>query len=161
MRTIASNLITFFIFVPFLAVTSSCNKELNEIIPDVCVNFYVDLVYDPLFYDLTAAGNSVIITSTTNNWGACAAGYDDNGIIVYNAGYDYYAFDCTCPNCYKISNLSIAVKIDGVYAVCPECGTNYALPSSGTPTSAGPGRYQLKNYRTNLSGYYLKVWNNY
>ncbi len=160
MQATVSKITTFFVFLS-LFLSSGCNKESNDIIPDVCINFYIDLAYDPLFFDLSAAGNSVIITSTTNNWGACAAGYNDNGVIVYNSGFGYFAYDRTCPYCYKVSGLSVPVNIDGVYAVCPECGTSYAMPSSGTPTAAGPGRYPLKNYRTTQSGYSIHVWNNY
>jgi hypothetical protein len=157
MRTCDSKIATFFLFI-ILFTATSCNGKYNDVIPDVYVDFFIDLVYDPLFYDLTAAGNSVVITSSTNNWGTRSAGYDGNGIIVYYSGDDYYAYDRTCPYCYKLGGQSVAVEIDGIYAVCPECGTNYALPSYGTPTS-GPGEYMLKNYHTKMSGYSVHVWN--
>lgn len=157
MYTTHSKIRTFF-FLFILVSFTSCRKY-TDVIPDTCVNFYIPLENDIQFFDLTAPGNSVIINSYTNNWGACAAGFDNNGIIVYNSGDGYYAYDRTCPYCYKEGNLSIAVKIDGVYAVCPQCGTNYALPSYGTPTKPGPGQYMLKNYRTQLSGNGLHVWN--
>jgi hypothetical protein len=158
MHTPGSKIVTFF-FLFSLLITTSCRKY-EDVIPDTCVSFEIDLVYDPLFYDLSAGGgNSVIVTSATNNWGVCAAGYDNNGIIVYNSGDGYFAYDRTCPYCYKVGGTSVAVKIDGVDAVCPLCGTIYLLPSYGTPTSAGPGQYMLKNYRTRFSGYYIRVWN--
>ncbi len=137
--------------------SSSCGKYEN-VIPDTCVDFTINFG-DPEFFNLLAAGNSVVVTKSTFN-NLCSAGFGDNGIIVYNSGEDYYAYDRTCPYCYKVGGLSIAVVIDGIYAVCPECKTNYALPSFGTPTKAGPGQYMLKNYRTRLEGYNnLRVWN--
>ena len=157
MHTTRSKIRTFFLL--FILVSFTSCRKYADVIPDTCVNFNIDLAYDVQFFDLTAAGNSALVSSSTNNWGVCAAGFDGNGIIVYNSGDGFYAYDRTCPFCYKEGNQSIAVKIDGVYAVCPNCGTNYALPSYGTPTKPGPGQYMLKNYRTQLSGNVLHVWN--
>jgi nitrite reductase/ring-hydroxylating ferredoxin subunit len=157
-----SNLKIFLIISLILVLSTSCNKEKNDVIPDVYTDFYVDLVSDPYFFDLASAlGNSVYVSSATNNWGIKSAGYDGNGIIIYHSLPDeYYAYDRTCPNCYVVNSLSKAVNIDGVYAVCPQCSTNYALPSFGAPSS-GPGQYPLKNYKAVLSGQYLHVWNSY
>ena len=75
---------------------------------------------------------------------------DNNGIIVYNGGDgQFYAYDRTCPHDYEVNNLSIKVKIDFTIAVCPECGTTYALSASGTPAS-GKGRYPIKELQDNL-----------
>ena len=62
----------------------------------------------------------------------------------------------------QLMNLSIKVNIDptfSIYAICPKCGTKYALSAGGTPAS-GIGRYPLKNYRTSFDGRYVSVWNN-
>jgi len=157
MHTSGSKITILFLLTTFISLTS-CHKY-EDVIPDTCVNFDIDLTYDVQFYNLSSPTNSVVVTKSTNNWGACAAGFGDKGIIVYNSGYGFFAYDCSCPYCYKVGGLSVAVKIDGIYAVCPECGTTYVLPSYGTPTKAGPGQYMLKNYRTQLSGNWLHVWN--
>jgi hypothetical protein len=156
MHTSGSKITILFLLTTFISLTS-CHKY-EDVIPDTCVNLDIDFS-DYEFFNLSVAGSSVVVTEFTNNWGACAAGFGGNGIIVYNSGDGYFAYDRTCPYCYKVGGTSVAVKIDGVYAVCPECGTNYALPSYGTPTKAGPGQYMLKNYRTQLSGNWLHVWN--
>jgi len=163
MHLSGSNLKIFFIISTTLLLTMSCNKEKNDVIPDVYTDFYIDLVSDPYFFDLALSpGNSTAISSATNNWGPKAAGYDNNGIIVYNASNDFFfAYDRTCPHCYVVNSLSIAVNIDGIEAVCPHCTTHYLLPSYGTPAPAGPSRYPLKNYRTAITGQYLHVWNRY
>ena len=157
-----SNLKIFLIISLILSLSVSCDKEKNDVIPDVYTDFYVDLVSDPYFFDLASAiGSSVYVSSATNNWGIKSAGYGGNGIIIYHSMPDEYnAFDRTCPNCYVVNSLSKAVNIDGIYAVCPQCSTNYALPSFGTPSS-GPGQYPLKNYNAVLSGQFLHVWNSY
>ena len=147
--------IVFFLFVTSVAI-SSCNKNKNDVIPDVYVDFTLDL-NDPQFISLTVIGCDTV-DARTNNWGYRAAGFDGNGIIVYNGGDDFYAFDRTCPHDYAVNSLIARVKADFTVAVCPKCGTTYSLSASGTPAS-GIGRYPLKNYHTSFDGRYVRVWN--
>lgn len=129
-------------------------------IPDVYVDFTLNL-NDPEFVPLTAMGGAVAVDSRTNNWGISAAGYDNNGIIIYSGVDEFYAYDRTCPHDYSTNGLSVKVNIDAassINATCPKCGTKYALSAGGTPAS-GIGRYPLKNYRTSFDGRYVRVWN--
>lgn len=136
----------------------TCNKEEYDVIPDVLVDFYIDL-NDPEFFDLNAIGNFVLVNSSTNNLGYKASGYDNNGIIIYRAQVDeFIALDRTCPHDYALDGTSIAVDVDGIYAECPLCNSIYALPSYGTPTS-GPSKYPLKMYRTSFNGQFVHVTN--
>jgi nitrite reductase/ring-hydroxylating ferredoxin subunit len=149
----------FFITMALAITLGSCNKK-NDVIPDTYVNFTLDL-NDPEFVSLNGIGGSVVVGSTTNNWGAGAAGYDGNGIIVCTGVDEYYAYDRTCPHDYVVNSLSIKVNIDpnnSMIAVCPKCGTKYGLTVGGTPAS-GVGRYPLKNYKTSSQGNYVTVWN--
>ena len=159
-RMSGSNLRFFFIFAPLLLLTMSCDRDNYDVIPDVYVDFYVDLQSDVYFFDFVSAiGNSIYVSSATNNWGIRSAGYDGNGIILYHAQPDeYYAYDRTCPHCFVADSISKAVNIDGIYAVCPRCSTNYFLSSYGQPFT-GPSQYPLKNYRTGIYGNSLHVWN--
>lgn len=152
--------ITFFsAFLVFAAIFSGCKNQNNDVIPDVYVNFQIDLLYDIEFRDLNAIGNHVIVTSGTNNWGSRAAGYDNNGIIVYRSLMDEFnAYDRTCPYDYAKDRSSVKVNVDFTVAVCPRCSTNYALSAFGTAVS-GPGKYPLKNYNTSFDGRFISVWN--
>ena len=148
----------------FLVITvltfgvGSCNKDEYDVIPDVTVDFYIDL-NDPLFVNLGAIGNSVLIDAGTNNIGQFAAGFDGNGIIVYRAQLDeFLAYDRTCPHDYALNQSSIRINVDGIFAICPECESNYALPGFGTPVS-GPSKYPLKVYKTSFDGQYVYVYN--
>ena len=136
---------------------TSCSKAKNDVIPDVYVNFYLDLD-DPQFVNLTAIGCDTV-DALTNNFGSGAAGFNGNGIIIFNGGDDFYAYDRTCPYDYEVNGLSVKVKADFTIARCPSCETVYSLSASGTPAS-GIGKYPLKNYRTNFDGRYVRVWNN-
>lgn len=149
----------FFLLTVAAFLLISCEKNKNDVIPDTIVNFTMDISGDILFADLNAIGNSVIVTSQTNNWGRYSAGYEYNGIIVYRATDEqFYAYDRTCPYDYAVNNKSIKVNVDFIQAVCPSCSTSYSLPTGGVPIS-GPGNYPLKNYRTYFDGRYLTVEN--
>jgi nitrite reductase/ring-hydroxylating ferredoxin subunit len=138
----------------------SCKKSKYDVVPNVYVDFTIDLS-DPEFFVLNAGTNSVIVTAATNNWGLRSAGYDNNGIIVYRSAMDeFYAYDRTCPYDYAVNSLSIKVNVDFLNAICPKCSTNYSLEIGGTPVS-GIGKYPLKNYKTNFSGQFIRVWNSY
>ena len=149
----------FLITALFVFILTSCNKK-NDVIPDTYVSFTLDL-NDPQFVNLAGFGGSVTVDSHTNNWGVGAAGYNGNGIIICYGVEEFYAYDRTCPHDYVVNNLSVKVNIDpsnSTIAVCPKCGTKYALTVGGTPAS-GIGRYPLKNYKTSTSGNYVIVWN--
>lgn len=152
----------FLITLIFAVITSSCNKK-NDVIPDVYVDFTLDLL-DPEFVNLNSIFGSDTVDYRTNNWGRRSAGYNSNGIIVTSGVNEFYAYDRTCPHDYAVNNLNVQVRIDKVNfakAVCPKCGTVYELASYGTPSPGGVGRYPLKNYKTSFDGRYVRVWNNY
>jgi nitrite reductase/ring-hydroxylating ferredoxin subunit len=149
----------FFITVALAITLGSCNKK-NDVIPNTYVNFTLDL-NDPEFVSLIGFGGSIVVGSSTNNWGLGAAGYDGNGIIICSGDEEFYAYDRTCPHDYVVNSLSIKVNIDptnSTIAICPKCGTKYGLTVGGTPAS-GVGRYPLKNYKTRIQGNYVTVWN--
>lgn len=155
--------ISFFLIpVSFILFLSSCNKSKNDVIPDVYVDFTIDL-NDPEFLNLIAMGGTVTVDRNTNNFGLSAAGFSGNGIIIYAGVDEFFAYDRTCPHDYALNVQAIKINIDGtnsLYAICPQCSTKYMLPANGTPAE-GIGRYPLKNYRTSLNGRWLRVWNDY
>ena len=155
-----SKIRNFSLLVILVSGLTSCKKDKNDVIPDVFVDFYINL-NDPQFFNLTAPLNSVYVDASTNNMGQNAAGYDGNGIIIYRASeQEFYAFDRTCPHDYAVNGISVRVNIsDQIYGECPECNTIYALPNFGTPLSGSVGRYPLKNYRTSFDGLSIRVWN--
>lgn len=148
------------IFLSFLLLfifLNSCKKEKNDVIPYAYVYFTIDL-NDAQFLDLISTFGSVLVNSSTNNW-KYSGGYNNNGIIVFNGGEQFYAYDRTCPHDYAVNGLSIKVNVVGVYAECPECKTSYLLPSGGNPASSSVGKYPLKNYRTSIYGNSVTVSN--
>ena len=155
-----SKIIYFLVVITIAIGLSSCNKK-NDVIPDVTIDFRID-INDPEFTGLASFGGIALISSATNNLGIYAAGYGGNGIIIFSGVEEqFYAYDRTCPHDYAVNGLSVKVNIDptnSLNAICPKCSTNYALAAGGTP-SKGIGRYPLKNYKTSFDGRYVRVWN--
>lgn len=152
----------FFIALSFAFILSSCKKNKNDVIPDVYVDFTIDLA-DPEFINLNAVGGTVLVNEKTNNYGQRAAGFAGNGIIVHAGVDEYFAYDRTCPHDYAENGSAVRINVDSsstLFAVCPVCKTKYGLPVNGTP-AGGIGRYPLKNYKTSFDGRRVRVWNNY
>lgn len=159
-KDINSKLRIFLVLILLIASFDSCKKSELDVIPNVYVEFYIDLS-DPEFLSLNAITNYVLIDEFTNNFGYRSAGYDNNGIILYRAGLDeFFAFDRTCPHDYANNGTSVAVDTvaNEIYVICPECNSKYVLPSFGSPTE-GPSRYPLKIYKTSFDGSGVRVYN--
>ncbi len=144
----------------FVIISVSCYKK-NDVIPTVYVDFTIDLE-NPYYASLNAFGGAKIISSNSPKSGSFFNSYNGNGIIIFAGVDEFLAYDRTCPYEYITNGSSVAVTIDpssSLFAVCPKCGTKYALSANGTPAS-GVGRYPLKNYRANLlSGRYVYISN--
>lgn len=79
------------------------------------------------------------------------------GIVIFNTGSNYMAYDLACPNQLWGAACSTRMSIDGVEAKC-NCDTSenpYLLF-----TGQSPGQpYTLKPYRVQISGEYLIITN--
>jgi len=152
-----SKIIVFFIISFAAILLHGCKDNTNQIIPDVFVDFTINL-NDPMFNDLTTVDNAVVITSSYD--GVNSAGYNNHGIIIYRASEtEFYAFDRTCT--YEDAKDQV-VKIDNpgdLTAECPHCHSEYILPGYGYPTDKGPAKYPLKQYKTEFDGLYVHVYN--
>ncbi|HHJ10748.1 MAG TPA: hypothetical protein ENK25_07630 [Bacteroidetes bacterium] len=156
-RILHSKVIIFFVTtVPFIFF-SGCKNSNNNIIPDVFVNFTLDL-NDPMFNDLLSPGNTVVITSSYA--GSESAGYNNHGILVYRASETkFYAFDRTC-TFEEAKDQAVVIDNTGdAIAECPHCHSEYVLPGYGYPTDNSPARYPLKQYKTSFDGRFVHVYN--
>ncbi|WP_281235393.1 Rieske (2Fe-2S) protein [Flavobacterium gelatinilyticum] len=132
------------LFIVFICVLSACSdherSNKNPYIPSYAVNLSVDMNL-PLYSDLKYASNAVIVP----NQGA-------KGIIIFNAGSGYNAFDAACPN--QEVNSCTAMTIDGINAVCSCDKTSYSLF-----TGLGGKEYALKQYKVQVTGTVIHVYN--
>ena len=74
------------------------------------------------------------------------------GLIIFNTGSGYNAFDAACPN-QALSSCS-TMTIKGINALCPCDNVEYSLF-----TGLGGLQYPLKQYRVELNGNMLRVYN--
>ena len=72
----------------------SCDREKNEVIPDITIDFTIDFS-DPEFFDLYySPGTSVLYQLLHRHLGIGTGGFDNNGIIVYNTGLQGFEYYC-------------------------------------------------------------------
>ena len=133
-----------FLIIAFVSILFSCSdserSNKNPYIPNYPVNLSVDMNL-PAYSNLKFVSNGVIIP----NYGA-------KGIIIFNAGGTYNAFDAACPN--QDLNSCVAMTINGINAVCSCDKTEYSLF-----TGLGGKDYPLKQYRVEVSGTVIRVYN--
>lgn len=130
-------------FLFLVWIQHSCDKLNDSPIPDVYVNFQIDL---SIANELTIPGNSVIFPQ---------AGYGGLIVTCYAPG-EWYAFDASCT--YEISRNCI-VKDEGGIAECTCCGSQYVLIGGGYPVKE-PASMPLKQYHISMLGpQRLRVYN--
>jgi nitrite reductase/ring-hydroxylating ferredoxin subunit len=134
----------FWLLIVFVSVLISCSdngvSNKNPNIPSYPVNLTVDMNL-PAYSNLKFPSNGVIVP----NYGA-------KGIIIFNTGSGYNAFDAACPN--QAVTSCIAMTINGINAVCSCDKTEYSLF-----TGLGGKEYPLKQYRVEVSGSVIHVYN--
>ena len=124
-----------------------CNKNdtnnSNPYIPNNSFSVSININL-PTYSNLQFPSNSVFINQAN-------AGV--RGIIVFNTGTGYRAFDGACPN-QSLTSCS-TLTISGINATCPCDNAVYSLF-----TAQSPGKqYTLKEYRAELSGTIITVSN--
>jgi len=130
------------LFVPVLfSCSDNDTNNNNPYIPNFTVNFTIDMNL-PAYSNLKYVSNGVIVPG----YGA------KEGIIVFNAGNTYNAFDTACPN-QELSSC-VAMKISGINAVCSCDEAQYSLF-----TGLGGKKYPLKQYRVEVRGTIIHVYN--
>ncbi|KRB54393.1 hypothetical protein [Flavobacterium sp. Root186] len=132
------------LLILFVSVLFACSdndrSNKNPYIPNYTVNLSVDMNL-PAYSNLKFVSNGVIVP----NYGA-------KGIIIFNAGSGYNAFDAACPN-QEITSC-VAMTIDGINAVCSCDKTSYSLF-----TGLGGKEYPLKQYKVQVTGTVIHVYN--
>ena len=143
----------------FVFILLSCSDVLESSIPYRAVYLELNVAYQDKV--LNEIQGYKIYTSSNIDQAGEATGF--GGVLVYHGisttGADaYYAFDAACP--YEaMSNVTIDVDDDAVYAVCPKCGSTYELLNGlGNPVS-GPSSQYLKQYTVTTSGSTIYVTN--
>ncbi len=132
---------SFFLIIPFLfSCSDSGLKNTNPYLPNYSVVIDLNLNL-PEYSSLKFVSNAVFIN-----------GKGVRGIIVFNTGSGYNAFDAACPNQALASCSTMTIK--GINAICPCDNEEYSLF-----TGQGKLQYPLKQYRVQVNGDVLRVYN--
>ncbi len=136
-----------FFLVLGVILFSSCEKDKvnnnNPYLPNYTFTTDVNLSL-PSNNDLNFAGNGIRILQT---------GVGIRGVFVFNTGSGYNAFDLACPN-QDLASCS-TMTLSGINGICPCDNSSYSLY---TGQSAGK-KYPLKQYRTEVTGNVVRVFN--
>ncbi|MCL6461851.1 MAG: hypothetical protein I4O51_08270 [Flavobacterium micromati] len=132
-----------FFFLLFL-VLNSCSEQVarndNPNLPNYTVLIDLNLNL-PEYSSLKFVSNAVLIP-----------GRGVRGVVVFNTGSGYNAFDAACPN-QPLSSCS-TMTIKGINLLCACDNEEYSLF-----TGQGKLQYPLKQYRAELNGDVLRVFN--
>lgn len=135
-----SILLSLLALLLFSCSESGINNNNNPYLPNYSFSQEVNMSL-PLYSSLLYPSNGVIVA--TNGI---------KGIIVFNAGGNYTAFDAACPN--HAPSECVAMTINGINAICSCDKTEYSLF-----TGLGDKQYPLKQYRVEQNGNVLVVYN--
>lgn len=118
-----------------------CTDDVDQIVPYAKVRIDVNLDL-PQFSSLNYSGNAIIFPN---------AGYNNNGVIIFRLGDDFYAFDATCPQHVETKTAITLENGDSGsngQATCSYCKVTYSLYSYGTASKG----YPLKQYSISKTG---------
>lgn len=92
--------------------------------------------------------------------GTGAFGYGGIVTIVTNNNNNPYAsFDLACPNCYEKKAQPVRIKVEGIFATCPECGEQYNIGTGVGSPDKGISHYNLQRYTTTRNSGSIHVTN--
>ena len=135
-------LILLVILPCFFGCSNSGFNNNNPFLPNY--PFTIDINMDlPAYSNLKFPSNAVFYT-----------GAGIKGVYIFNTGSGYNAFDAACPN-QALSSCSI-MTLKGINVVCPCDNQEYSL---FTGLSQGGLQYPLKQYRVEVNGNVLRVYN--
>lgn len=133
--------ILLFLIIPFFFSCSDNGFDnKNPYLPNY--SFTIDINMNLPAYSILQYPSNAIYYS----------GVGAKGIFVFNTGSGYNAFDAACPN-QTLSSCS-TMSIKGINVVCPCDSKEYSLF-----TGQGELQYPLKQYRVEVNGNVLRVYN--
>jgi nitrite reductase/ring-hydroxylating ferredoxin subunit len=134
------HLLILIVLTLFLGCSDSSFNNKNPYIPNY--TFTIDINMNlPAYSNLQYPSNAIYY-----------AGVGAKGIYIFNTGSGYNAFDAACPN--QVISSCSTMTLKGINIVCPCDSTEYSLF-----TGQGGSQYPLKQYRVEVNGNVLRVYN--
>ncbi|MFT5715306.1 MAG: nitrite reductase/ring-hydroxylating ferredoxin subunit [Flavobacterium sp.] len=134
------HLLLFLVLPLFLGCSDNNFNNKNPFIPNY--TFTIDINMNlPAYSNLQYPSNAVFYS-----------GAGAKGIYIFNTGSGYNAFDAACPN--QVISSCSTMTLKGINIVCPCDSIEYSLF-----TGQGGSQYPLKQYRVEVNGNVLRVYN--
>lgn len=130
--------------ISILSCSDDDVRTKNRYLPTYAVNVEINLNL-PLYSDLNYPGNAVLINSGSSGV---------NGIILFNAGGNFLAWEATCPN--QIPTTCSMLQFEEPIATCPCDDVEYSL-FTGQPNANL--EFGLTQYRTEVNGNVIRIFN--
>ena len=130
----------FILFSAFISCSDNGPVNTNPFIPNY--TFTVDI-------NMNLPSNSKLLYPSNAVY---YAGKGVKGLIIFNTGSGYNAFDAACPN--QTPSTCSPMTIDGIDAVCSCDNKTYSLFSG-----QGSLQYPMKQYRVEVNGNVLRIYN--
>lgn len=134
-------LFLFLVSSSFFSCSNNDFDNANPYIPNYTVSLDINMNL-PSYSSLLYVSNAIYYP-----------GQGAKGIIIFNTGSGYNAFDAACPN-QALSSCS-TMTINGINAICACDNASYNL---FTGLSTGK-EYPMKQYRVEVNGNVLRVYN--
>lgn len=135
----------------------SCEGTNNSSVPVYPVRFEVNT--KTVFIDFTPQNINAYITldregyKENGEWRLPAKATDAwgyGGVVLYVSMVGYAAFDLACPHCAALGRRS-PCEMDGIYAVCPDCGEEYEVASGYGFPRKGISKEAMRRLNTYVS----------
>lgn len=134
-----------------------CDGPTNSSVPVYPVRFEVNT--KTVFIDFTPQNVNAYITLDRDGykengvWKLPATAMDAwgyGGVVLYVSMVGYVAFDLACPLCAAKGSKS-PCEMDGIYAVCPNCGEEYEVASGYGFPLKGISKEAMRRLNTYVS----------
>ncbi len=134
-----------------------CDGPTNSSVPVYPVRFEVNT--KTVFIDFTPQNVNAYITLNRDGykengvWKLPATAMDAwgyGGVVLYVSMVGYVAFDLACPLCAAKGSKS-PCEMDGIYAVCPNCGEEYEVASGYGFPRKGISKEAMRRLNTYVS----------
>lgn len=134
-----------------------CDGPTNSSVPVYPVRFEVNT--KTVFIDFTPQNVNAYITLDRDGykengvWKLPATAMDAwgyGGVVLYVSMVGYVAFDLACPLCAAKGSKS-PCEMDGIYAVCPNCGEEYEVASGYGFPRKGISKEAMRRLNTYVS----------
>ena len=140
-KIVSKKYILLLLMLSLLSCDSDSFNNNNPYLPNYGFSFTVNMSL-PQYSQLQFPSNGVYYP----NEGV-------RGIIIFNTGSGYNAFDAACPN-QELSSCS-TMDIEGISAICPCDDAEYSLFTGQSPGM----QYPMKQYRVQVNGNVLTIYN--